>query len=807
LPRPMPRTNTSLTAVRRLLWIAIVALTMLGPAAVQASATANFLGKWNPTTGQPWTVTSQAPDGSCTGYSSLSGFSFSHCQVNGNEYKFDVDEEGTSYESHNSGTISGNSLKGEFNDTNGTHEDYTAVREGGSTSVSGQVLDNLTKGAKGVKIAITGTSDEAKPVSLSAQTDALGKYSIEVPPGTYTVTASGDPTEQSGGTLEVMKVSLSGGSTCSGTAKGASCALTHLASGEEGQASFTYTMCAATARTAEGKEPTGCPIIFIPGILGSKIVCNTGEVYFHLPVVKFDELLLNVDGETVQGDERTCNGTAHTPSGEEGLLTNVGPKDVYGGMFNFLKGIGTNGVYAYPYDWRRSVPAAISGLEKLVNEVLEKSGAKHVVLVAHSMGGLVTQQYIATGTNAEKVSRAVTIGTPYWGAPKSMVALLNGRSNEFATEPLDFVFGQENLQYAVRNYTGLFWLYPSAAYGPWLTVEGLGFPRGPMGGIGVAPWVESLGGNRLALASAELGHGTLDGFKPNGVDYQIVVGTGLPTITGMKFSLNEMEPEQLLSATYGSGDATVPAISQTQGAFPGLNSPVGIRYVCGVGHSDEPGTPAIQEAIKEFVLSGAKVSELSSPCLFTGTEIVIYKTRVVGHGGIPASVKTAQGAAVTLEQAIAKGLVQVLELGGQTIVVTSGTSPVTLAISGKGLTMRVKSLSSKGESQPSLYGPVSGTITIAGASVSRGGKRLRSTRPAGAPHVSAHVSRHGKRFQVTLSARSRKGLRGIYYRFGKKGARHAYTHPLTLTRSQLKVLRFAGVSVFGVWEPAQRAHA
>lgn len=796
-----------LMSVKRIAALAAVAISvLLGPAAVRASANANFVGTWNPNTGQPWTVTSQAPDGSCTGYSSLSGFSFSNCQVNGNQYKFDVDEEGTSYESHNSGTIEGNSLKGEFNDTNGTHVEYTAVREGGSTSVSGQVLDTQSKGEKGVTISVAGTSDESKPVSLSAQTDALGKYSIEVPPGTYTVTASGDPTEQSGGTLEVTKVSLSAASTCTGTAKDATCALTHLASGEEGQASFTYTMCAAGARTTEGKEPTGCPIIFVPGILGSRIVCNKGEIYFHLPKVNFDEMLLAENGESDGGDANSCNATASTPPGEAGLLTSVGPEDIYGGMFNFLKGIATNGVYAYPYDWRRSVPAAVTGLGKLVEEVLEKSGAKHVVLVAHSMGGLVTQDYIANAANAEKVSRAVTIGTPYWGAPKSIVALLNGRSNEFATEPLDFVFGQENLQYAVRNYTGLFWLYPSAAYGPWLTVEGGGFSGAAMGGAGIAPWVESLGGNKLLLGAAEAGHSVLDGFKPNGVDYQIVVGTGLPTITAMKFSLNEMEPEQLLSATYGSGDATVPAISQTQGAYPGLNSPVGIHYVCGIGHSAEPGSGLVQGDIKEFVLSGAKISDSSTACLFTGTEIVLYKTKVVGHGGITASVKAKSSSALTLEQALAKGLLQVFEQAGQTIVVTSGAQPVTLALSGQGLTLRVKSLSSKGESSPSYYGPISGTVTVAGSTLTRNGRRLRASRPTGAPHVTAHVSRHGRRFLLTLRASSHRGLRGIYYRLGK-GARHLYTRALSLTRAQLKALRFAGVSAFGVWERAQRANA
>ena len=40
-----------------------------------------------------------------------------------------------------------------------------------------------------------------------------------------------------------------------------------------------------------------------------------------------------------------------------------------------------------------------------------------------------------------------------------------------------------------------------------------------------------------------------------------------------------------------------------------------------------------------------------------------------------------------------------------------------------------------------------------------------------------------------------------------KSARHTYTRPLLLSARQLKSLSFAGVSLFGEWEPAQRARA
>jgi len=771
------------------------------PAVAQA-ANENFLGTWKSTAGN-WTILSQEPSGSCTGTSSF-GYEMTNCHVSGTAYEFLLVSGG--YKSQNHGTIVGNKATGEFTDNFGhEHVPYTAVRAGAEATVNGQVLNQKSEPAEGVKLSLTGMSDESNAVTKTTTTNAAGGYSFEVPDGTYEVKASGDPLKENGGELAVAAGKT--GPSCSGTAKEATCTLKHLATGEEGSASFTYTQCGATARETNSKEPTGCPIIFIPGILGSRIFCSKGEIFFKLrPQVEFDEIHLNPDGETNPTNHGLCTETAHTPPGEEGLLTNVATEDVYGSIFKYLTSIGTNGVYAYPYDWRRSVPAAASGLSGLVEEVLKKSGAKHVVLVAHSMGGLVTQQYINTGTNAEKVSRAVTIGTPYWGAPKSMIPLLNGHANEFSLEKLDGMFGPTALQGAVRDYLGLFWLYPSAAYGPWLQVTGGAFTGATLGGAGIAPWVESLGGNPLLLALAESGHATLDTFKPKGVDYQIIVGTGLPTITGMKFTINDLEPEQLVSVTYGSGDATVPAVSQTQGAFPGTNSPVGIHYVCDVGHSAEPADPAIQAAIKEFTLNGGAIPQLSAPCLtFNGAEVVLYKTNVVGHG-TAAAVKKSSGGTLTIEQAVAQGLVQVFEHGGQTILVTDAAQPVKLSVPAQNLTMRVRSLSNKGEGPALYYGPLNGSVTIAEASVSKAGKRLRAGRPAGTPHVTATVKRRGRSFLVTLRARSSRGLRAIYYMLGKS-ARHTYTRPLLLSARQLKSLRFAGVSLFGEWEPAQRARA
>jgi hypothetical protein len=166
----------------------VLATVVLAVSAVSALASnANFLGTWNPTTGQPWTVTSQEPDGACEGTSSLSGFTFTGCHVSGDSYEFTVEEPG--YSSYNHGTIEGDSLTGEFDDTFGHEVPYTAVRE--ATPVA-----SIT-GEPSVALPESGTETETFTVSLSEAGSEPIEVDYETEDGTATV-ADDDYSEESG---------------------------------------------------------------------------------------------------------------------------------------------------------------------------------------------------------------------------------------------------------------------------------------------------------------------------------------------------------------------------------------------------------------------------------------------------------------------------------------------------------------------------------------------------------------------------------------------------------------------------------
>ena len=80
-------------------------------------------------------------------------------------------------------------------------------------------------------------------------------------------------------------------------------------------------------------------------------------------------------------------------------------------------------VVAFPYDFRRSVEQIANDLDRVV---CERAQGRRVVLVAHSMGGLVAAWWWAFMSEGIDVDQIITLGTPFRGAAKALDTLLNG---------------------------------------------------------------------------------------------------------------------------------------------------------------------------------------------------------------------------------------------------------------------------------------------------------------------------------------------------------------------------------------------
>ncbi|PGQ79684.1 lipase/acyltransferase domain-containing protein [Priestia megaterium] len=98
---------------------------------------------------------------------------------------------------------------------------------------------------------------------------------------------------------------------------------------------------------------------------------------------------------------------------------------VYNKIDNFLsEKFGKENFLHFTYDWRLDIR---NHFETLYSKI---KGRKEVVIVAHSMGGLLTKLFIHWCYETEKkdidIKKVITIGTPWKGAPESIYWLLFG---------------------------------------------------------------------------------------------------------------------------------------------------------------------------------------------------------------------------------------------------------------------------------------------------------------------------------------------------------------------------------------------
>lgn len=89
-------------------------------------------------------------------------------------------------------------------------------------------------------------------------------------------------------------------------------------------------------------------------------------------------------------------------------------------------------LFEFPYDWRRDNRAAARALGRLVERALPRwrefsgAGDARVILLAHSMGGLVSRYWLEVLGGWRHCRALVTFGTPHRGSVSALSYLANG---------------------------------------------------------------------------------------------------------------------------------------------------------------------------------------------------------------------------------------------------------------------------------------------------------------------------------------------------------------------------------------------
>jgi Lecithin:cholesterol acyltransferase len=212
----------------------------------------------------------------------------------------------------------------------------------------------------------------------------------------------------------------------------------------------------------------------------------------------------------------------------------------------------------FPYDWRMPVAVNAALLGDTVESHLRRwrahrLGGKdaNVVLVAHSMGGLVARCFTGTMGGASTVRRTVTLGTPFFGAVKAAYLLNAGRG---APVPLP----RARLRELAFTLPGIHDLLPSYR----CVDEGEGRALSPAD-------VADLGGDAELAETSFAMQRTLAKLDTDGL--HTVVGVEQPTMQSMRLVRGVVVPQRHIVETGGRTDYRGDGTVYVEAALGGLD--------------------------------------------------------------------------------------------------------------------------------------------------------------------------------------------------------------------------------------------
>ena len=226
------------------------------------------------------------------------------------------------------------------------------------------------------------------------------------------------------------------------------------------------------------------PLIFVPGIIGSKLYATTDTRNLPIPnghggtspqsTVPGEELWPALflwappaDQDRFDRLKLDRDGNPYIPGIEaRGLFDFPAVEGTYYRVASFFAEAGYTSANfrVFAYDWRLSAAEDdhIARLDQFVTELLATTHADSVDIVAHSMGTLVTREYLVRGQQRGHVAHAVLLGSPQLGTPDALAAAAYGECL-----PSDFAWcliSQAEVQDVMHTLRGAIELVPSAEY-------------------------------------------------------------------------------------------------------------------------------------------------------------------------------------------------------------------------------------------------------------------------------------------------------------------------------------------------------
>ncbi len=200
-------------------------------------------------------------------------------------------------------------------------------------------------------------------------------------------------------------------------------------------------------------KPTGRrTVVFVPGSMGSELWLGNERVWPNVKTI-FTNPEIFIYPSRVPLEPRGI-------VDEVVIVPNLIKQDQYNRLgdylveeLNFRRGVD---FFEFAYDWRQDVRISARQLGELIQSLPD---TQPLVLIAHSLGTMVSRYYIERLGGHKRIERAILMGGPHQGSTKILTSML------IAPEVLPFGIMGERLRQIVLTFPSTYQIIPTYEVG------------------------------------------------------------------------------------------------------------------------------------------------------------------------------------------------------------------------------------------------------------------------------------------------------------------------------------------------------
>jgi len=193
-------------------------------------------------------------------------------------------------------------------------------------------------------------------------------------------------------------------------------------------------------------------VVFLPGLMGSELWLGSERVWPNVKTI-FTNPEIFLYPSDIPLEPRSI-------VDELVIVPNLIKQDQYNRLgdylveeLNYSRGVD---FFEFPYDWRQDVRISARQLSEQIDSISSK---QPLIIIAHSLGTMVSRYYIEKLGGHKRVERVILMGGPHKGAVKGLASML------VAPEILPFGIMGERLREILMSFPSSFQILPDYVVG------------------------------------------------------------------------------------------------------------------------------------------------------------------------------------------------------------------------------------------------------------------------------------------------------------------------------------------------------